>query len=137
MGGRWRPQLITEALANRAMRGDMVRVEVSGDNPTRDQAEGNDGVQLKGVHELDAYAFQQGQSHGMILFNYGLRLARSVDVEAPGITSSVRVKVWRVTNSGLGSSNETTTQVTVRQEEITGSSISLPPCSMAVLEWQE
>ncbi len=48
MGGRGRPQLITEALANRVMTGDMVRVEISGENPTRDQPEGNDGVHLQG-----------------------------------------------------------------------------------------
>jgi hypothetical protein len=137
MGGRWRPQLITEALANRAIRGDMVRVETTGENPIRDQAEGNDGVQLRGVHELDAYAFQLGRSHGMILFNYGLHTARAVSVEGPGLNSNTSVKVWRLINSGPGSTNEVATQVTVMQEGITGSNISLPPCSMAVLEWQE
>ena len=137
MGGRWRPQLITEALANRAMRGEMVRVEVSGENPTRDQEEGNDRVQIKGVHELDAYAFQQGRSHEMILFNYGLHRAKAVSVEGPGLNSNANVKVWRLINSGPGSTNEVATQVTVMQEVITGSNVSLSPCSMTVLEWQE
>jgi len=137
MGGRWRPQLISEALANRVMSGDMVRVEVTGENPTRDQPEGNDGVQLKSVHELDSYAFHHGNNYGMVLFNYGLHTARAVTLEAPGINSHSRLKVWRITNSGPGSSNETTTQVTVMEEEITGTNLSLPPCSMAVLEWRE
>ncbi len=137
MGGRWRPQLITEALANRAMRGDMVRVEVSGENPTRDQPPGNDGVQLKGVHELDAYAFHQGNRYGLILFNYGLHTAREVSLEAPGISSRSSEKVLRLMHSGPGSSNEIANQVTVKEEGITGSNLSLPPCSMTVLEWQE
>ena len=137
MGGRNRPQLITEALANRAMRGDMVRVDVTGENPTRDQSPGNDGVQLKHVHELDAYAFHQSQSYGLILFNYGLHAARSVSIDAPGISARSNLRVWRLIHSGPESSNEVATQVTVREEEITGSNLSLPPCSMAVLEWQE
>jgi hypothetical protein len=137
MGGRLRPQLITEALANQAMRGDMVRVEVSGENPTHDQSAGNDGVELKGVHELDAYAFHQGRSFAIVLFNYGLHTPRSVTVEAPGITASSHLRVWKLTHSGPGSSNEDSTQVTVREQGIIGSNLSLPPCSMAVLEWQE
>ena len=137
MGGRWRPQLITEALANRVMSGDMVRVEITGENPTRDQSEGNDGVKLRSVHELDAYAFHHGQSFGLILFNYGLHTSRSVSIEAQGITSHSSLKLSMLVNSGPGSSNETATQVTVREEAITGSHLSLPPCSMAVLEWQE
>ncbi len=43
------------------MRGNMVSVEVSGENPTHDQPAGNDGVRLRGVHEIDAYAFQDGK----------------------------------------------------------------------------
>jgi hypothetical protein len=137
MGGRWRPQLITEALANRVMTGDMVRVEVSGENPTRDQPEGNDGVRLKGVHELDAYAFHHGQNFGLILFNYGLHAARAVSLEGPGINSRSILKVYRLANSGPESSNETENRVTVKAEGITGNNLSLPPCSMTVLEWQE
>jgi hypothetical protein len=137
MGGRARPQLITEALANRVMTGDMLGVEVSGQNPTRDQSEGNDGVHLKGVHELDAYAFHRDQNYGLILFNYGLNTSRAVSLEGAGITSHSRLHVWRLINSGPGSSNEMANQVTVREEGITGNNLSLPPCSMAVLEWQE
>jgi hypothetical protein len=137
MGGRNRPQLITEALANRAMRGDMMRVDVTGENPTHDQSLGNDGVQLKSVHELDAYAFHQGRNLSLILFNYGLHTTRAVSVEAPGISGRSNLRVWRLIHSGPGSSNEVATQVTVREGEIIGSNLSLPPCSMAVLEWQE
>jgi hypothetical protein len=137
MGGRDRPQLITEALANRVMRGDMVRVEVTGENPTHDQPEGNDGVQLKGVHELDAYAFHLGRNYGLVLFNYGLHTARSVSVEASGIGVGSSFKMWRLIHSLPGSTNENEIQVTVKEEGIIGSNLSLPPCSMSVLEWQQ
>ncbi len=59
-GGRARPQFLTEALANRVVRGNLMRVEVTGEDPTHDQPDGNDGVRLRGMHEIDAYAFPAG-----------------------------------------------------------------------------
>ena len=76
--GRKRPQFLAESLANRVLRGDMVRVDVTGENPTHDQPPGNDGVSLRDAHELDAYGFQDGKWHGLIVFNYGLHRARRV-----------------------------------------------------------
>jgi len=93
---RRRPQFLAESLANRAIRGNMVKVEVTGGDPTRDQPEGNDGVRLNGVHELDSYAFQDGKWHGLILFNYGLHQARGVSIEAPGLARNPAVKLWRI-----------------------------------------
>jgi hypothetical protein len=140
--GRARPQLLAESLANRVVRGSMVKVEVSGENPTHDQPEGNDGVRLHGVHELDAYGFQDGKWHGLVVFNYGLHQARRVSVEAPGLKPGADATVWRLVSAGPGlskpgSSNENETQVTVRQEQISGADLNLAPCSMAVMEWSE
>jgi len=135
--GRKRPQFLAESLANRAIRGDLVRVEVSGQNPTHDQPEGNDGVQLKGVHEIDAYAFQEGRSHGLVVFNYGLHQARRIALDAPGLASNPAVNLWRLVSPGPGASNEGAVEVRVEKEPFRGTELTLAPCSMAVLEWQE
>jgi hypothetical protein len=135
--GRARPQLLAESLANRVIQGNLVKVEVSGENPTHDQLEGNDGVQLKGVHELDAYAFQDGKTHGLIVFNYGLHQSRQLSVEAPGLKSSPNAKLWRLVSSGPGANNEDQVQVTVEEEHFQGTELRLAPCSMAVVEWSE
>jgi hypothetical protein len=135
--GRSRPQLLTESLANRAIRGNLVKVEISGEDPTHDQPEGNDGVRLKGVHEIDAYAFQDGKWHSMILFNYGLHQARRLALEAPGLKSNPNVNLWELNCSGPAASNESETQVTVNAERFGGPELDLEPCSMAVLEWSE
>ena len=135
--GRKRPQLLVESIANRVIRGNMVRVEVTGENPTHDQPEGNDGVQLKGVHEIDAYAFQDGKAHGLIVFNYGLHETRRISLEAAGLASNTRVNLWRLTSSGPGATNEDTPQVNVKEERFGGGELSLTPCSVAALEWQE
>jgi hypothetical protein len=135
--GRARPQLLAESLANRAIRGNLVKVEVSGENPTHDQPEGNDGVRLNGVHEIDAYGFQDGNSHGLIVFNYGLHQSRQISVEAPGLNAKSNAKLWRLVSPGPGASNEQEVQVSVKEEPFEGTELDLAPCSMVVLEWLE
>lgn len=135
--GRARPQLLAESLANRAMRGNLVRVEMSGENPTHDQPEGNDGVRLNGVYEIDAYGFQDGKSHGLIVFNYGLHQSRRLSVDAPGLNAKTNGKMWRLVSSGPGANNEDQAQVTVKEERLDGTELELAPCSMVVLEWTE
>jgi hypothetical protein len=135
MGGRERPQLLAESLANRVMGGNMVRVEVSGEDPTQDVPAGNDGVRLRGFHEIDAYAFEEGKEYGLIAFNYGLHQTRQISLEGPGLKSGARL--WRLVSPGPGASNEDATQVVIREERFGGGDLALPPCSMAVLEWQE
>jgi hypothetical protein len=135
--GRMRPQFLAETLANRAIRGNMMRVEVTGENPTHDEPEGNDEVKLRGVHEIDAYAFQDGKVHGVIVFNYGLHEPRRVSLDAAGILSNTRVNLWKLTSSGPGATNEDTPQVNVKEERFGGGELTLNPCSVALLEWQE
>jgi alpha-L-arabinofuranosidase len=135
--GRARPQLLAESLANRAIRGSMVKVEVSSEDPTHDQPLGNDGVHLNGVHELDAYAFTDGKSHALVVFNYGLHQSRRVSIEAPGFNPSAGASVWRMLSPGPGASNEDTPQITIKQERLNGAELDLAPCSMAVVEWPE
>jgi hypothetical protein len=135
--GRKRPQFIAESLANRVIRGNLVRVKVTGENPTHDQPEGNDGVKLRGVHELDAYGFQQGKWHGLVVFNYGLHQGRRISLEAAGLSSSSVVNISKITSYSPGDSNEETAQVKVTQEQLKGTELVLAPCSMAVLEWTE
>jgi alpha-L-arabinofuranosidase len=135
--GRERPQLLAESLANLAVRGNMVKVEVSGENPTHDQPEGNDGVRLNGAHEIDAYAFQDGKSHGLIVFNYGLHQSRKISLEATGLNSRSEVKLWRLVSSGPGANNEDQVQVKVNEERLEGSELVLTPCSMVALAWSE
>ncbi|HKN19863.1 MAG TPA: hypothetical protein VJX73_00520 [Terracidiphilus sp.] len=135
--GRKRPQFLAESLANRAIRGDMVKVEISGENPTHDQPPGNDGVSLRDAHEIDAYAFQDGKWHSLIIFNYGLHPARRISVEAAGLGHDANATISRLVSSSPGDTNEETVRVRIEQEHFAGSEIILAPCSMAVLEWTE
>ena len=135
--GRARPQLLAESLANRAIRGNMMKVDVSGENPTHDQPKGNDGVQLASVHEIDAYGFQDGKTHALVVFNYGLHGTHRVSIAGAGLSTSAGAKVWRLVSAGPGSTNEERVQVTIQEEPLKGALLELAPCSMAVVEWSE
>jgi hypothetical protein len=92
-------------------------------------------VQLANVHEIDAYGFQDGKTHTLLVFNYGLHTARRVSVAGAGFGAGA--KVWRLVSAGPGSTNENQVQVTVKEDRMTGSLLELAPCSMAVIEWSE
>ena len=135
--GRKRPQFLAESMANRVIGGNLVRVDVSGENPTHDQPLGNNGVQLRNVHEIDAYAFQDGNRHGMVVFNYGLHASRRISLDGPGLNANTNIDLWRMVSPGPGATNEETVQVTVKEEKMRGTDLVLAPCSMVVLEWTE
>jgi hypothetical protein len=94
-------------------------------------------VRLSGVHEIDAYGFQNGKSHGLAVFNYGLHQARRVSVDGPGLSGNAGVSLWRIISSGPGDTNEETVRVRVKQEPFDGRELVIAPCSMVVVEWQE
>jgi hypothetical protein len=135
--GRARPQLLAETLANKAIRGNLVRVETSGENPTHDQAEGNDGVQLGGVHEIDSYAFQDGATHSLIVFNYGIHHSRRIRIEAAGLKAGASGRLWRLVSPSPGANNEDQVQVTLKEERLNGNEIAVGPCSMVAMEWKQ
>jgi hypothetical protein len=135
MGDRARPQLLAEMLANRAMGGDLVAVQVSGDNPTRNQPPGNDGVHLEDVHEIDGYAFHNGARYGLVVFNYGLHKPRRIRLQGAGLSPASHLDVARLASPGPEATNEVTRQVTVTNQAVVGNELVLPPCSMAVIQW--
>jgi hypothetical protein len=135
--GRKRPQFLAASLANRAIRGDLVKVEIAGENPTHDQPPGNDRVGLRNAHEIDAYAFQDGKWHSLIVFNFGLHHARRIRVEASGLAHDRNATLSRLVSSSPGDTNEDTVKVRIEEEHFAGSEMTLVPCSMAVLEWTE
>ncbi len=135
--GRKRPQFLAESLANRAIRGDLVKVEISGANPTHDQAPGNDAVSLRDVHEIDAYAFRDGKRHSLIVFNYGLHEARRIGIDDTGLAHDANATLAWLASSQPSDTNEATVKVRIEEERFRGGELTLAPCSMAVIQWTE
>jgi hypothetical protein len=135
--GRKRPQFLAEAMANRAVHGNLVRVAHSGADPTRDQPLANDGVQLRNQHLIDAYGFRDGHQVGLIVFNFDLHQAHRIVLDRPGSAVSGGTTVTKLNSSSPSSNNEGVTQVTVSSSLSVENSFDLAPCSMTVFEWSE
>ena len=134
---RRRPQFLAEALVNEAMAGDMVRVRVTGADPTRDVAAGNDGVQLSGAHDLDAYGFTSREAgkvrHAMVVFNLSLEKSHTVGIAGPRGT----VEIARMGGDDPAANNEVGEKVTVVREKVPSGGVVLPACSVTVVRWEE
>uniref|UniRef100_E6QMG2 Uncharacterized protein n=1 Tax=mine drainage metagenome TaxID=410659 RepID=E6QMG2_9ZZZZ len=139
---RRRPLFLAESLVNSAVRGDMVRVALSGPDPTHAVPSGNDGVALADAHDLDAFGFREVRSGGkrfsLILYNLSLTATHTVQVAAPNHGRSVKPIRWqRLWNADPGASNEDAVRIKPESGQITSDRIDLPPCSLTVLEWIE
>lgn len=135
--GRKRPQFLAASIANRALHGNLVRVAVSGADPTRDQPLSNDGVQLHNQHLIDAYGFRDGHQVALIVFNYDLQRSHAVILDRPFSAPSGARSVTKLNSSSPASNNEGVTQVMVQTSSSVENQLTLPPCSMTLLEWQE
>jgi hypothetical protein len=132
-----RPSFLAEALANTAIQGSMLSTVQTGANPTWNPPLSTDGVQLGAAHEIQSFAFLNGTSHSVVLFN--LSLTNSLPVTFSGVDApSGTVQVSQLTSANITDNNETSNTV---QTNSTTATISLstpyvlPPYSMTVLSW--
>jgi hypothetical protein len=135
--GRKRPQFLAEAMANRVLHGNLVRVTRSGADPTRDQPLANDGVDIRNQHLIDAYGFREGNQVGLIVFNYDLHQSHRIALDRPATAAASGTTVTRLDSPSPASNNEGVTQVTVTTSLSVENEWTLPPCSMTVFEWKD
>ena len=143
MGGatsQRRPQFLAEQLANSAILPDMLATRVEGTPQTWDQPPSrNAGVQLKGAHLLQTFAFAQGAARSLILLN--LSRDRALPVRFSGAESPAgKIEESRLTAAEITASNEHQPQVATVKRSLPAFDASqaylLPPFSMTVLTWQ-
>jgi len=132
-----RPSFLAEALANTAIQGSMLATVMTGANPTWNQPLSTDGVVLSAAHEIQSFAFLNGTSHSLVLFNLSVSNSLPVTFSGPNAPSGT-VRVSQLTSANITDDNETSNTV---QTTTTTASISstvpynLPPYSMTVLSW--
>jgi alpha-L-arabinofuranosidase len=132
-----RPSFLAEALANTAIQGSLLATVQTGANPTWNQPLSTDGVVLSGAHEIQSFAFLNGTSHSVVLFNLSVSNSLPVTFSGPNAPSGT-VQVSQLTSANITDDNETSNTV---QTTTTTASISptvpynLPPYSMTVLSW--
>jgi alpha-L-arabinofuranosidase len=133
---RRRPQFLTEAMANSVIGGNMLQTAQTGANPTWNQPMSSDNVQLNGAHYLQSFAFQNGSSVSVILFNLNQTTALPVTFTGANAPSGT-VEMTRITSANITDNNETSTVVEPTTQTLSSfnpaTGISLPPFSMTVL----
>jgi len=132
---RKRPQFLALRLVNGAIGGNLVETIHGGDDPTWVQPLVN-GVQYPAAHYLRSYAFVNGTSRALIVFNFHRTSALEISLSGTGApTGSVTLN--RLSAPAITDSNESSERVITTTEALSSvRDLSLPPFSMTVLEWQ-
>ena len=136
-----RPQFLAEQLANTAIGGTMLATVQTGTNPTWNENSQNDPghpIVITGAHYLQSFAFTNGTSNSLIVFN--LSRTASLPVTFSGLNAPTgTVQQGLLTASAITANNESTSQVALANSTIQNFNPSavttLPPYSMTVYQW--
>ncbi len=134
--GRKRPTWLGVELANRAIFGDMVRVEV--ETETRRTVAAND-VPATDLPVVQAYAFRDGVRTGVIVYNLDMEGARAITLALPEAADLVSASM--LTADALDVTNEDAENVRIEPlagvQRVEGAAgrftLTLPQVSMAAM----
>ena len=133
-----RPQFLTQAMANSVIGGTMLQTVQLGANPTWNQPLSSDGVILSNAHDLQSFAFQNGNTLSAIVFNLSQTSALPVTFSGSNAPSG-SVQMTQITSANITDNNETGDVVAPATQTLSGfnaaTGLSLPPYSMTVLSW--
>jgi hypothetical protein len=134
-----RPQFLAMQLANQAIgkNSTMLQTVHSGADPTWNQPLVNT-VQLAGAHYLQSFAFSNGSSHSVVVFN--LHRSSILPITFSGVNAPAgAVQMNQLTSGRLTDTNEVSATVNIASRVLDGFSpatvLTLPPYSMTVLNW--
>ena len=136
---RKRPQFLAIALANQAIGsgGAMLQTVHSGADPTWNQAMVNT-VRLNGAHDLQSFAFANGNTLSLIVFNLNRTSALPVTFSGANAPRGT-VQIRQLTSANITDTNESANSVVPANGSVTGFNpsvgLTLPPFSMTVLTW--
>ena len=135
---RKRPQFLAIALANQAIGsgGAMLQTVHSGADPTWNQAMVNT-VRLNGAHDLQSFAFANGNTLSLIVFNLNRTSALPVTFSGANAPRGT-VQIRQLTSANITDTNELSgaNPIKVRSQTLhSPHAIALPPFSMTALFW--
>ncbi len=152
-GRRFRPRMLCLMAANRVMGGDLVETIHGGLDPSFD-ASGiftsgyrytknprHDAV--KGLKALQSWGFAEGKRRGLVLMNLDPVREQTVRIEFDGEAAGGKASSWLVSGPEPFADNEPEReepQVTMKEGVVdrftSGTSVTLPPCSLLSLGWE-
>ena len=124
--GRVRPTGLAMMLANSAIDGDMVRVNISGGTTIAVPAI-NDVVVARDIPQIEAFAWRQGNSWTLLLFNLSMMNAENVTLSGIGPVAECQF----LYNTDPLATNEDAQTVSIEKKDWDG---ILPAHSLTVLE---
>lgn len=136
---RKRPQYLALQMVNEAMEtgASMLRTVHTGADPTWDQPLENT-VQLKGAHDLQSFAFADGDRRSLVLFNLDRESSLPVTFSGANAPSGL-VEMQQLTSPNLTDTNEDSETVNIQRSSLgdfdARSPLPLPAFSMTVLRW--
>ena len=135
-GSRKRPVYLAEAMANSAILPTMLATNQSGANPTWNQPlSTNDNIKMTGAHYIQSFAFTDGTQTNLILFNLHRTAALSVVLNGSNAPTG-SATITTLASPSITDNNEQADNVeptTTSQTLQAGSTVSLPPFSMTVI----
>lgn len=134
---RRRPTYLACQLMNEVLAGDMLRTDHAGDNPTWSVSNVNN-VTYSNAHYIQSYAFSNGASRAMIVFN--LHRTDPLQVDFAGPNAPMGAVAWKVLGApAITNNNENSVSVTISEQQLPdhdpAQAIVLAPHSMNVFQW--
>ena len=138
--GRPRPGLLSLALTNMALRGDMIETVQDSNTPLVSVTPANGLSRNTDLPLVQSFAFRDGKVRTLILFNLDLRNDHEIILDTSGPVIGFGL-MGALAPSDYNCSNETEAEVAVQYRLLPGlhdgSRISLPAASMVVLGWTQ
>jgi hypothetical protein len=142
MGGETnlrRPQFYAEQMVNAAVLPTMLRTQIQGSDPVWQQAKSaNNGIALDDAHELQTFAFADGDKRSLVVLNLARTEALPVRFGGVGAPAGP-VEVSRLSAAKITDNNEARDEVVPVTTRVAGfdprAAFLLPPFSMTVLRW--
>lgn len=134
---RKRPQFLAAELVNTAIHGAMTATFQDGDNPMWNETSGIDGVKLQNAHELQSFAFRDGDRRAVVLINLSRGDALPVDFVGP-VQPHGRVEMSEMTAAKITDSNEDAERVKITTSTLNlsaGQRVEVPAFTVMVLKW--
>ena len=148
---RYRPSFLAAALANKAIRGDLVETRHSGTDPRwsatgilhREWKKTPKPMTYGDIPCLMSYAFWKGNERSLILMNLDVKRTLPVKIKFDGNVVKETATTYLLTADKFTANNEWEVgepQVSVQEEPLapfrSGSRLTVPPFSMRMLTWQ-
>ena len=133
-----RPTWLGVELANKAVRGEMLETVHSGDDPTWMQDPINGITDEVEVQFVQSFAFREGDSYSVVLFNLHLDEGQTIVLDAPRAPDS-QALLHRLYSESIHHNNESAPMINIRTTTLNDFAdeyeLVLPPHSVTVVEW--